>query len=643
MKRTALIAGIALALILSASAASGDPAPAFRDLNHNGRLDPYEDTRLPAEARIADLIGRMTVEEKVGTLLHGTLPAIGNPFGASDQGYDLPAIEKLVRERGITSMISRLAMPPAQFAAQNNAVQRIAERSRLGIPVTISTDPRNHFSVVAGASVAASGFTQWPEPLGLAALGDADLVRRFGVIAAREYRAVGLHMALSPQADLATEPRWSRGLATFGADPQTVSRLSGAYVEGFQGSATGLAPTGVATIVKHFAGYGAEPEGFDAHNAYGARVELTDASFARHLSAFDGPLKAGSAGIMPTYAIVSGVKVDGKVLEPVGAGFSRQLLQDVLRQKLGYQGLVVSDWGIANDCSQACSAPTGDNPQTPMAIAMPWGVEKLSIEDRLAKGVQAGIDQFGGLDDPSPMLAAVRSGKITQTRLDDAVRRAMLVKFELGLFDNPYVDETAAARIVGAPEAAAQAALAQREAQVLLENRKVTIPLTATRRKVWLYGVDPKTAADAGLQVVSDAKQADVALIRLAAPFEKLHPHHFFGAMQNEGRLDFRDGDAGYEALKSVAGRLPVIVAVDLDRPAILTNVQDKADALLGLYGASDAALLDVVLGRALARGHLPVELPRSMAAVEAQRPDLPNDSRKPLYPVGAGIVEKAR
>jgi beta-glucosidase len=643
VKPAASIVGIALGLILSASAASGDTGQPFRDLNHNGRLDPYEDARLPAEARAADLIARMTVEEKAGTLLHGTLPAIDNPFGASDKGYDLPAIAKLVREGGITSMISRLAMPPADFAAQNNAVQRIAERSRLGIPVTISTDPRNHFSVVAGASVAASGFTQWPEPLGLAALGDAELVRRFGAIASREYRAVGLQMALSPQADLATEPRWSRALATFGADPETVSRLAAAYVEGFQGSANGLAPGGVATIVKHFAGYGAEPEGFDAHNAYGATVRLTNASFARHLAAFEGPLKAGSAGIMPTYAIVSGVSLDGKPLEQVGAGYSRQLLQDLLRKKLGYQGVVVSDWGIANDCPQACSAPTADTPQTPMAIAMPWGVERLSIEDRLAKGVEAGIDQFGGFDDPAPMLAAIRSGKITQARLDDAVRRVMIIKFRLGLFDNPYVDEAAAARIVGAQEAAALAAQAQREAQVLLENRKAVLPLAAARRKVWLFGVEPRVAADAGLEVVSDPRQADAALVRLSAPSEKLHPHHFFGIMQNEGRLDFRDGDAGYEALKSVAGRLPVIVAVDLDRPAILTNVRDKADALLGLYGASDAALIDVVLGRAKARGHLPVELPRSMAAVEAQRPDLPNDSKAPLYPAGAGIVERAR
>jgi beta-glucosidase len=635
--RLAVGFGVALTAV---SVSAGSPA-SFRDLNHNGTLDPYEDARLDARARADDLMRRMTLEEKVGTLLHGTLPAIGNPFGASDKGYDLPAIEKLIADRRITSMISRLAMSPSAFAAQNNAVQRLAEKSRLGIPVTISTDPRNHFSVVAGASVAASGFTQWPEPLGMAALGNLETVRRFGGIAAREYRAVGLHMALSPQADLYTEPRWSRGIATFGANPARVSALSAAYIEGFQGSASGLKSTGVATIVKHFAGYGAEPEGFDAHNAYGARVTLTNESFARHLAAFEGPLKVRSAGLMPTYAIVTGVTLDGKPLEPVGAGFNSRLLQDLLRKKLGYQGLIVSDWGIANDCPAACSAPTAQNPQTPMAIAMPWGVEGLSQEDRIAKAVMAGVDQIGGFDDPAPILAAVRAGKITIARLDEAVRHALNVKFELGLFDNPYVDEAEATRVANDPASIALADRAQREAQVLLENRGNTLPLTPAHRKIWLYGVGREAAVAAGLTVVSNPSDADVALVRLATPAEKLHPNSFFGAMQNEGRLDFRDGDKDYEALKAVAGRLPVIVAIDLDRPAILTNVSDKADALLGLFGASDAALLDVVLGRVKPLGRLPVELPRSMTAVESQRPDLANDSKAPLYPVGAGLSLK--
>src|SRR5690606_38968304 len=181
----------------------------FRDLNANGRLDPYEDWRLSDRARAEDLAARMSVAEKVGTLMHSTLPGLGGELGA-EQSYDLEALAALLDGKHVTSFITRLPSAPAELAEQNNRVQELAERGRLGIPVTISTDPRNHFPYVLGASSSATGNTRWPELLGFAALGDAELVRRFGEIARREYRALGIHMALSPQLALATEPRWAR-------------------------------------------------------------------------------------------------------------------------------------------------------------------------------------------------------------------------------------------------------------------------------------------------------------------------------------------------------------------------------------------------------------------------------------------------
>jgi beta-glucosidase len=127
-------------------------------------------------------------------------------------------------------------------------------------------------------------------------------------------------------------------------------------------------------------------------------------------------------------------------------------------------------------------------------------------------------------------------------------------------------------------------------------------------------------------------------LIRTRTPSEKLHPHHFFGMRQNEGRLDFRDGDADFEAIRRAAAAVPTLVAVNMDRPAILTNLRDHAAVLLVIFGASDAAVLDVITGRAKPRGKLPFELPSSMAAVEAQDPAQPDDSARPLYPRGAGL-----
>ena len=248
----------------------------FHDLDGDGKLTPYEDWRLSPEIRADDLVARMTLAEKAGTMMHGTLPGAGGALGRSDSGYDLDRAAALIGERHVTSMITRLALPPARMAAQDNAVQELAEATRLGVPMTISSDPRNHFQNVAGASENAAGTTQWPETLGLAALRDPALVERFATIVRSEYRAVGIHQALSPQLDIATEPRWSRITGTFGSNPALTSTLGAAYVRGFQGSPHGLAGGGVMTVVKHWVGYGASVDGLDGHNSYGRYAPMVD-------------------------------------------------------------------------------------------------------------------------------------------------------------------------------------------------------------------------------------------------------------------------------------------------------------------------------------------------------------------------------
>lgn len=637
MKLPALLAATATLLI---GTAAGSAAQGWRDLNHNGRLDPYEDAHQPIPVRVHDLLAQMTLEEKVGTLLHGTLPAVDSPFGASNKGYDLAASEKLIAGAHVTSLITRLDMAPADLAAQNNAVQKIAEVSRLGIPLTISTDPRHHFQAVAGASSGANGFSQWPEPIGLAALGDAETVRRFARIAARDYRAVGIHMALSPMADLATEPRWSRIAGTFGSDPRTVSALAGAYVEGFQGGKAGPGPNGVATVVKHWVSYGAEPEGFDGHNRYGNTVRLSPRQFAGHVAAFRGSFAARSAGVMPTYPIV---KVGtGPAVSTVGANFDARLLGPVLRGQQGYRGIVISDWAISNDCPVECRAPTAEHPQMPWHIATPWGTEDLTREARMALTINAGVDQIGGESDPAPLLAAVRGGTVSLARVDAAVSAVLALKFKLGLFDQPYADPALAAQTVGTRADRFEADLVQRAAQVLLQNRGQVLPVKAGS-KVWLSGVSGDTARAAGLVPVGRPEQADLAVIRAATPFEPLHPYHFFGRMQHEGRLDFRAGDKAFDELAALPPGLPVVFAVDMDRPAILTAVQPRANALLALFGASDAALLDVLTGVVRPRGRLPYNLPRSMAAVAAQDPAASDDDANPLFRRGYGLINYGR
>lgn len=612
----------------------------FRDLDRDGKLSPFEDWRLSPDQRAADLVGRMTLEERAGEMMHGTLPAVGGMVPGRGQGYDLDKLKPLILERHVTTFITRLAGDPAWLAEQNNAVQAIAEQGRLGVPATISTDPRHHFQFVAGASVAAGGFSQWPEATGLAAIGDERLVRRFGEIARQEYRAVGIHQALSPMADLATEPRWSRISGTFGEDPDLVGRMVKAYVQGFQGGETNLAPNGVSAVVKHWVGYGASAKGFDGHNSYGRYAVFPAGQFDLHVKPFDQAFAASVVGVMPTYAILKDLSLDGQPLEQVGAGFSKQLLTDQLRSKHGFKGVVISDWAITNDCGETCrnGFPDGQKPSF-AGLSTAWGVEDLAKVDRYAKGVNAGLDQFGGVEDTADLVAAVKTGKIPQARIDDAARRILAIKFQQGLFENPYVDPKAATALVGSQTFVAEGRAAQSAALTLLENKNGLLPLKGAGRKVWLKGVSAEAAKAHGLVPVDDLAQAELAIIRTATPFETLHPNFTFGSFQHEGDLSFKDGAADYEAIKAASAKVPTIVSVYLDRPAILTNVRDKAAALIGDFGSGDDAFLDAVTGKAPPRGKLPFELPSSMAAVEVQAEDAPHDSKGPLYPIRFGLT----
>lgn len=609
----------------------------FRDLNRNGRLDVYEDWRLPAAVRAEALVAAMTLEEKAGAMMHGNL-ALTRDGGQ----LDLDAMRPLVLERHVNSFVSRQQGDAGQLAAAHNRLQELAEQARLAIPLSMSTDPRNHFQYTVGQTVAGGGFSQWPEPLGLAAIDDPALTRRFADIVRQEYLAVGFTQSLSPQADLATEPRWPRVFSTFGEDAGIARKQVQAWVEGLQDGSGGLHPGSVVAVVKHWAGYGAARDGWDSHNPWGKFMSFPGANFAYHLLPFDGAFAAGVASVMPTYSEPDGpVEVDGVKLEPVGGGYSRALLTDLLRTRKGFDGVILSDWAITNDCTGPCAdgAPEG---VTPLAFfpqfGTPWGVEQLDKRARFVKGVNAGLDQFGGTEEAAYLVAAVRAGELPMARIDASVRRILLQKFRQGLFEHPFVDEARSRATVGNPAFRAHGLDAQRRSLVLLQNKGKLLPLAGAGRKVWLHGVDAAVAARYGFTVVATLAQADLAIIRAATPFEMLHPRHIFGLLQHEGSLAFVDGNPDYEAIKRAAARVPTIVTVNLERPAILANVVDKASAVLANFGVSDEALFDVLTGKARPEGRLPVELPSSMAAVARQRPDLPHDSEAPLYPFGFGL-----
>jgi len=592
----------------------------FRDLNKNGKLDVYEDPRQPIEARVNDLLGQMTLEEKAGLLfINGaTVNADGsieNQPGAPGPAGRI-AVTQMVEQR--MNHFNLWQIPGAQTVATwHNHLQRFAEQTRLGIPVTIASDPRNHFTNNIFA-MAAVDFSQWCETLGFAAIGDADLVRQFAEIVRQEYLAVGIRVALHPQIDLATEPRWPRISGTFGEDAHLTALLTKAYIEGFQGKMLG--PDSVACMSKHFPGGGPQKEGLDPHFEFQKGQFYPGKNFDYHLIPFEAAFAAKTAAIMPYY----GVPVD-QTDENVAMSFNKAIITGLLREKYHYDGVVCTDWGLITDSHMADA----------VWPARAWGVEHLDGAERVRKALDAGVDQFGGESCPAFVVELVKTGRLTEARLDQSARRLLRLKFQLGLFDNPFVDETRVSQVLGQPASRAVSAATQKRAMTLLKNKDHTLPLQG-QPKIFVKNVDPSVAARYA-QMVDSPQAADFAILRLMTPWVPVETKNPFARGFHHGDLDFK-GQARSEIL-SLLESVPTIVVLYLDRPAVIPEISGAAQALLAEFGASDEAVLDVIFGKANPEGKLPFELPSSMEAVRNQLTDVPYDSENPLYKFGFGMT----
>jgi beta-glucosidase len=525
---------------------------------------------------------------------------------------------------------------PRMAARWSNALQALAERTPHGIPVTISTDPRHAFIENVGVSFSAGAFSQWPEPLGLAALRDPEAVRRFAEVARQEYVAVGIRAALHPTLDLATEPRWARQAGTFGQDPDLVTELGLAYLRGFQGDSLG--PNSVACTSKHFPGGGPQKDGEDAHFPYGREQVYPGERFADHLKPFPPIIEAGTAAIMPYYGMPIDLQIDGEKIEPVGFGYNKQVVTGILREQLGYDGVVVTDWELVNDNH------VGDQ----VLPARAWGVEHLDPHGRMELILEAGADQFGGEECVELLLDLLAQGRVTEARVDESARRILAVKFRLGLFDDPYVDEDAAAATVGRTDFRDEGYAAQARSVTVLQNgapagarpdgstvtcAEATIPL---RRglSVYVENLSPEAASRLG-SVVERPEDADVAVVRLKAPFEP-RSDLFLESWFHQGSLDFPPGLV--VRLARIAAHCPLVIDVVLDRPAVLTPLLPVATTVVATYGTSDGALVDALTGVVPPVGRLPFDLPRSMDQVRAHGEDVPGYD-DPLFPFGYGLT----
>ncbi|HQK36427.1 MAG TPA: glycoside hydrolase family 3 N-terminal domain-containing protein [Bacteroidales bacterium] len=598
----------------------------YRDLNKNGKLDIYEDSRRSPDERTEDLLSQMTLEEKTGCMFitmigmgkDGNLmekPTLSDPFS-----FALPPTSEMVLARRMNHFNIYTSMDPRLMAIWYNRLQKLAERTRLGIPVTIASDPRNAYTRNFLAGAPAGSFSQWCEPIGLAAIGDTFLTWKHADIARQEYLAVGIRVALHPMADLATEPRWPRINGTFGEDAALASRMVYAYVKGFQGDSIG--PWSVACMTKHFSGGGPQKEGLDPHFQFTKGQVYPGNNFRYHLIPFEAAFKAGTAEIMPYY----GIPV-GQTTEDVGMGFNKDIITGLLRNTYHFNGIVCTDWGLLTD-SKAFGMT--------ILPARAHGMIDKTVEERMLKVIEAGVDQFGGEAIPEVLAKLVKDGKISEARIDSSVRRLLIMKFQLGLFDQPFVDVEKASEIVGNKEFRKWAELSQRRAITLLKNDTAEggyiLPLKG-KLKIYIRNINPAVASRYA-EVVDDPKKADIAVIRLDAPYEPRKG--FLEQMFHHGDLDFK-GKQKEEILR-LLNKVPTIVDIYLDRPAVIPEIAADAVALLADFGANDEAVMDVVFGKSRPEGNLPFELPSSMDAVRNQKEDVPYDSEKPLFPFGFGL-----
>ncbi len=619
----------------------------FKDLNKNNKLDKYEDWRLSASERAKDLVALMTLEEKVGFMLISTTrmggdqvfnngvqgsagprPKITEGFNEEDQVQSTnmftrkplasPNMGAAGTTKGITQFhlrhfILRANAEPAILAKWSNNLQELCESTRLGIPAIVASNPRNHVTTDAsvGLSVGVTSFSKWPGELGLAAMRDFSLTRKFAETAATEWRAVGLRKGYMYMADLATEPRWGRVEGTFGEDADLASNMITQIVLGFQG--TKLSSSSVAMTTKHFPGGGPQENGQDSHFDWGKFAHYPGGMFDYHVKPFQAAIAAGTSAIMPYYSAPK-----GKEFEEVGFSYNKAIIGELLQNKLGFKGIINSDTG-------------------PIEM-MPWGVENNSIPERYQKALNAGVDIFSGSADPTTLIEVVKKGLVKEERINQSVSKLLTEKFELGLFENPYVNVEDAVKIVGNKEATAAADLALRKSIVLLRNDEKRLPI-AKKTKVYFetYFNSGRNPAEAikvakptypGLEFVNTKEEADVVLLWLIPSTGGL-----FSSQGAKIDLNLSKNRIDVNHVNEIINAKPTILAINYTNPWVIEEIdKGKAASIIATFGTTQEALLDIVTGAYNPSGKMPFTTPLNQAVVESNKSDVPGYMEGPGY-----------
>lgn len=685
----------------------------FRDANGNGRLDPYEDWRLSAEARVDDLLGRMTPEQKAGMMLIDTLNAgCAGSVGSTDASKFVHT-QKMTRfilrneakarpdacDGGVKPGRGGFAVTPRQLAEFHNAVQTLAEGEPLGIPVLFKDNQRNHYNNDPrfGISAGAGAFTEFPREAGIAAaaLGTHDMspVGALTDVMGEEFRAVGLRGVYGYMADLATEPRWHRVSETFTEDADLNADIMRALVLGLQGGP--LNPrSSVALTMKHFPGGGPQEQGLDPHYTFGKQQVYPGGNFAYHLKPFKAAIDAGVAAIMPYYGVPMSVTYDGVTYDQVGFAFNKQILGDLLRGELGFKGYVNSDTGIVDERA--------------------WGLEGKTEPVRAATAINAGVDVLSGFHDNKVITDLVTAGLVSGERVEEAARRLLLEQLRMGLFENPYVDADKVDSVIGSAAHRAKGLQVQKQSIVLLQNTQQDttskdgrlLPL-APGKRIYTMGMGKADVETYGYTVTDgnyvapgtrpSAAGYDAAIIRvqvtnprnvtlayrtkaMGADPSKRNPRTgqpwgaedscnlfpaensrcvddvgmlfggsfpwevnnlSFTAMAASQSWQITPSLADIQAVMKEVGAKKTVLAIYFRQPYVLDDASGLkgAGAILGTFGVSDVALMEVVSGKFKPQGKLPFALANNLKAVIENQSDVPGyPAADTLFPYGFGL-----
>ena len=671
---------------------------AFKDLNKNNQLDDYEDWRLPVEDRAEDLAGKLTIEDIAGLMLyssHQSIPGAHQGWRSAKYGglsfYESGAEPsdlsdeqiKFIEEDNLRHVLITNVKSSTVAAKWNNNIQSLSESIGFGIPVNISSDPRHGNDSYAEFTSGQGGrVSSWPSSLGLSASFDPDLMKEFGRVASIEYRSLGIATALSPQIDLASDPRWGRFEGTMGEDPNLVTDLARSYVDGFQSTNTkGWGVNSVNTMIKHWPGGGTGEGGRDGHYGFGSYAVYPGDNIEEHMKIFtEGALNLrgntlSASAIMPYYTIALG---NG---EEVGSAYNNYLISNILRDKYQYDGVLCTDWGITGDAFAVDVFFSGKS----------FGVENLTVAERHYKALMSGMDQFGGNNDMIPVLEAFKIGveeygeDFMRNRFEKSAVRLLKNIFNVGLFENPYLDYDKSSTIIASEEFDKMGKEAQKKSIVMLKNDQNTLPIN-TRKKVYMpmrkvpksinfFGQETPESMEHKLniltlleyyEVVDDPSEADFAIVSIESPDsgygydkkdvetggngylpislqyspytakfardESISGGSIFEDFNNRSynnksikTKNESDMKLVHETYKLMNGK-PLILIVRVYNPLVFSEIEPYASSILIDFGVESRSMLELLSGKFEPSGLLPFQMPIDMKTVELQKEDIPRD-----------------